>query len=410
MLYTIGIIICVLAICISILLHELGHLAVARLFKCKVIEYFAGFGPKLYSFTHKGTEYGLKAILVGGYVKILGSTSTEEISKEDEQYALYKKHPLIKICVIVAGAVVHFILAYIMLFTIFLFVPLSQPDNKPIIGEISKCVNSLSSDVNDGNSDCANSQLTPAFNADLRKGDRIIDINNKPVNTWNDVVNEIIHSDNKSTLSMHINRDGETLVKNIPVVQLNGQNKIGIQQNKIYRKLTIQQNFVQTGYFYQYIVNGIFGTFTMLLNPVIHIFNKLIGKSETNHDVIISHSNSDNSKSSSGNSGHLTSIFGIMDISGNLITSKQYSSFFLMIAQLNISLGIFNLLPLLPLDGGHIAVAIYEWIRNLFRKKDQDYIYVNYEKLSGLIITVIGIMIIMFLVVSFNDIKHMVGF
>ena len=117
-----GIIAFVVALLLSVMLHEAGHFFMARRFGMKVTEFFVGFGPKIWSTVRGETEYGVKAIPAGGYVRIVGMTPSEELSDEDQPRAFYKGRIRHRVITLAAGSIVHFIVGYILILLMLIFV------------------------------------------------------------------------------------------------------------------------------------------------------------------------------------------------------------------------------------------------------------------------------------------------
>lgn len=116
MLVFLGILLFALLIGISIALHELGHLATAKMFGMKVTRYFIGFGPKIWSFRRGETEYGLKAIPAGGFCEITGMTALEDVAPEDRHRAFNRQKTWKRVVVLSAGSITHFIVGFIILY------------------------------------------------------------------------------------------------------------------------------------------------------------------------------------------------------------------------------------------------------------------------------------------------------
>src|SRR2546421_6858939 len=127
----------VIAIVVMIMLHELGHFATAKWAGMKVTEYFLGFGPRLWSIRRGETEYGVKAIPAGGYVKIVGMTNLEEVDPADEPRAYRQKSFPRRLSVAVAGSPMHFIIAFVLLWGLFSFVG-NPGEPRPVFNSIAE--------------------------------------------------------------------------------------------------------------------------------------------------------------------------------------------------------------------------------------------------------------------------------
>src|SRR5438067_1847636 len=124
----------VVGIVVMVMLHEAGHYAMAKRSGMKVTEYFLGFGPRLWSFRRGETEYGVKAIPAGGYVRIVGMSNVDEVDPADEERTYRAKPYRHRLGVAVAGSTMHFLIAGVLLFVVFAVVGL--PDARPVISQI----------------------------------------------------------------------------------------------------------------------------------------------------------------------------------------------------------------------------------------------------------------------------------
>src|SRR5215472_10695856 len=144
-----GIVIFALGILVSVCLHEAGHLIAAKSFGMKVTRYFAGFGPTLWSFRRGETEYGLKAIPLGGFVKIVGMTpQDDDVAPEDQSRAMWRFPVWKRTIVMSAGSVTHFILGFVVLWLTLFLVGVPNPtlsdqakvNALPALVQIQPCV------------------------------------------------------------------------------------------------------------------------------------------------------------------------------------------------------------------------------------------------------------------------------
>jgi regulator of sigma E protease len=176
---------------ILIFVHELGHFIFAKLMKVKVEKFSLGFGPRLLGFTYGETEYVISAVPLGGYVKMLGESQygeeTEPLSEEDQRRA-YNRQPVRKrFPIVFAGAFFNIAFAYLLYVLIFMTgVPLPNPD----IGEVM--------------------EGSPAREAGLREGDRVLEVAGKPVETFVDVL-EAAHENPGKPLAFRLRRGDETI-------------------------------------------------------------------------------------------------------------------------------------------------------------------------------------------------------
>src|SRR3954463_15250229 len=186
-----GVIGFIVALLVSVNLHEGGHFLTARKFGMKASKFFVGFGPTVWSFHRGETEYGVKAIPAGGFVKIEGMTPLEEVAPGDESRAFWKFPVGQRAVVLAAGSFMHFVLAFVLVYAVVLAVGIAEKD-PPVVGTVTKC---LTTDTKDT---CASPSAKPAPAANvLKPGDRITAINGAPVDTWSDAVSSIRGSANK---------------------------------------------------------------------------------------------------------------------------------------------------------------------------------------------------------------------
>ena len=196
----IGVLAFVIALLLSVMIHEFGHYLTAKRYGMRVSEFFLGFGKRLWSFTRGETEFGIKAIPAGGYCRIEGMTATDEMPPGEESRAFYRANSGQKLVVLGAGSFLHFVLGFIILLIIFAGIGTSKPTTT--IAEISPCVPKL-------NSACTDSDpRSPALIAGLQAGDVITSLNGVPVNKWAKDV-EVIRNSAGKELVVEIERNGQ---------------------------------------------------------------------------------------------------------------------------------------------------------------------------------------------------------
>ena len=196
----IGILAFVIALLLSVMIHEFGHYITAKKYGMRVSEFFLGFGKRLWSFTRGETEFGIKAIPAGGYCRIEGMTATDEMPPGEESRAFYKANSGRKLIVLGAGSFLHFVLGFIILLVIFAAIGTAKPTNT--ITQISPCVPKV-------NAACADTDpRSPAQIAGLQVGDVITSLNKIPVTNWAKDVEGIRSSAGKELL-IEIDRKGQ---------------------------------------------------------------------------------------------------------------------------------------------------------------------------------------------------------
>ena len=331
-----GILAFVVALLFSVMVHEFGHYITARKFGMWVSEFFLGFGKKIWSFRRGETEFGLKAIPAGGYCKIEGMAPNDELPQGQEHRAFYKASSAKKLIVLSAGSFLHFVLGFILLFTLFVGIGTNQV--LPVINEVVP--------------------NSAAQAAGIQAGDEIVAINgNKVVEWYKDV--EAIRESQGADLTLEINRDGQllTVVTQARLTDIDGTERyvLGI----------INDVGLKRSGFLVSIKNSAIVTQSFLTESV-----KSLGKLPEKIPALWGATVRGEERDANG----LVGVVGVARVSGEAVGSdkltpmERLATFVLIVASLNIFVGVFNLLPVLPLDGGHMAVAIADEIRAFFAR------------------------------------------
>ena len=326
-----GILAFVVALLASVMIHEFGHYLMAKRFGMKVSEFFVGFGSRLWSRQIGETEFGIKAIPAGGYCKIDGMVATDVMAVGEEGRAFYKASSGRKLIVLGAGSFLHFVLGYLLLFTLFAGVGTNQV--LPVVQEVIKA--------------------SAALDAGIMAGDEITSINGKEITDWySDVL--VIRNSQGRQLTFGIMRAGQALIiKATPRLEtVEGQDRfiLGIINETGLRRTGVVTSFKNAG-----IVTRDF-----LVQSV-----KALAKLPSKIPAVWGQTVSGQERDANG----LVGVVGVARVSGQAVSSANLSpmerlaTFILIIASLNIFVGLFNLLPILPLDGGHMALAIADEIR-----------------------------------------------
>ncbi len=326
-----GILAFVVALLISVMIHEFGHYLTAKHYGMKVSEFFLGFGTRIFSRQRGETEFGIKAIPAGGYCRIEGMTPGDSMAEGEESRAFYRASSGRKLVVLGAGSFLHFVIGYVLLFTLFAAVGTTQV--LPIIGEVIKG--------------------SAAQSVGMQVGDEITSINGKKITDWYNDVHTIRNSHGKE-LSFEIMRDGQKLIITATprLETVDGQKRylLGIINEAGVRRSGIFTSFKNAG-----IVTKDF-----LVESV-----KSLAKLPSKIPALWGQTVNGQTRDANG----LVGVVGVARVSGQAIGSgdlsvmERLATFILIIASLNIFVGLFNLLPILPLDGGHMAVAIIDEIR-----------------------------------------------
>ena len=323
-----------LALILVIVIHEAAHFAVARTFGIKVTEFFVGFGPKLWSRMRGETEVGLKAIPAGGYVKIAGMNPYETVAPEDYSRTFGAKPIWQRALVIVAGPTTHFVLAFVC-FALWLgFV--GQPTlTNPLVVLVPRSLDGVPG---------------PAFAAGLQVGDRIVAVDGVRAPTTDQLVAYTQRHVGKA-MTITVLRDGRTVTVTLePVLsEVEGKQlgRIGVELGPGLRETAGVIGSV-TGAA-DLVGDNIVGT----VHGVARIFGpEGIGRLATL--VFTDEPRQDEDPAS---------VVGIGRVAGSLASDDRFGDLLLLFGVVNVFVGLLNLLPLPPFDGGHLTVLAIEKIR-----------------------------------------------
>ncbi len=314
----------------SIVLHEFGHFWTARRSGMKATQFFLGFGSRVWSFRRGETEYGVRAIPLGGFVKIIGMTNMDEVAPEDEGRTYRQASYPRRMWVITAGSAMHMILAFVMIVAVYgVWGRIEESGQVTIYG--------VSAD-------------SPAAQAGLQPDDVVLAIDGEPMETSAEFRSTLAGTDPGDTVALDVQRGDEQLSLSATLVQspsaAEGEQRgfLGVTSDSTDR---VQQSWGQA------IVEGptdlvkgvgqaVVGV-AKVLNPV-NVFGHLTG---TNDDL----------------SSRPGTIVGATEISKDVGENDGWAGLLSLLAAVNVSVGVFNMFPLLPLDGGHAAIATYERLR-----------------------------------------------
>jgi membrane-associated protease RseP (regulator of RpoE activity) len=338
----------IVALLVSVMLHETGHFVLAKRFGMKVTRYFVGFGPTIWSTWRGETEYGIKALPFGGFVKIVGMHSLDDPEDPADEPRSFRRQPAWqRIAVLSAGSFMHFLLAFLLIFGLALGVGIEN-DNTTQLGTVSTCVPSSLSALDNGT--CTKSDpASPALRAKLRVGDVVTAFNGRPVSNWTELGDAIRKAPPGSPATITVRRDGQLATLHTKLASVPGRSGsyMGIAPAVVFQVANPLRAAQYTGSAFGQVIAGSARAVADLPAALPKLFSK---------------------DRSSTAGGEVSSVVGAAEATGAAVAANagwQYKVSFvlLLIASLNIFVGLFNMLPLLPLDGGHIAVIIYERIR-----------------------------------------------
>ena len=329
-----GILAFAVALLLSVMVHEFGHYITAKRFDMKVTEFFLGFGQRIWSFRRGETEFGIKAIPAGGYCRIEGMTPRDEMPAGEEDRAFFTASSLRKLIVLGAGSFAHFLIGFILIFSIFFGVGFNAL--LPNVAKVSP------------NSAAAAVGFAP--------GDEILAIDGEAVKDWAKDSLKIAQSNGKP-LTFTVQRDGRKLSITATPTYLAAEKRymlgivtqVGIKHEGFIQ--SIQDSTNATGVLIRESVKSLIA----LPTKVPQLIRETFGHEKRDPNGLVG-------------------VVGAARVSGDALSSAKLSNterigtFMLLIASLNIFVGLFNLLPLLPLDGGHMAVAIADEIRAFYAR------------------------------------------
>ncbi|MCP9970469.1 M50 family metallopeptidase [Actinomadura madurae] len=383
--YLAGALILFFGLLVSIALHELGHFSFAKLFKVRTTQFMVGFGPTMWS-RHRGeTEYGVKWIPLGGYIRMIGmlpprkgdapgqvrrvstgpwqglienarGAALEEVGPGDEDRVFYAKKWWQKLLIMFGGPAMNLLLS-VMFFAILLMgIGTNQP--QPVIKEVAECMVPASSEATTCPADAA---PTPARQVGLQPGDRIVAFDGQKIDDYAQL-QKLIRGDGGQTVPMTVQRDGRELALNVPITRnqmydLEDEDKV---VNVGFLGITPDSAIERQG---PGAVASTMGDLTarttgaLLRMPqkMVGVWNAAFGGDERDPNGPIG-------------------VVGVSRIGGEVAASEDFSgmekvSFFVMLlGSLNLAVGLFNLVPLLPLDGGHIAARCWRRSRRRSRR------------------------------------------
>lgn len=371
-LHGIPVLIVVLALIVMVMVHELGHFVTAKLSGMKVTEYFLGFGPRLWSVRRGETEYGVKALPAGGYVRIVGMTSLEEVGPGDEPRSYRQASFPRRLLVSSAGSAMHFVMGFLLLWAMYAISGVPVAATPQITGLTAFA-----------------SGPSPAERAGLRAGDELVAIDGHRFSTGEQFVTFVESHPGKELtllvdrggrdLTLHVRpadkTDVEVLVGGRPVrLERPGGRPtgvIGVQLQFLARNETVNPLLAVAR------AGQMLGTVTAQTATGIGQVFSLHGLRSFAHQVATAGSPSASSPpatsdagsagagagSGSSSSPQLLSILGAIQI-GAQAARQNIAELLYVLVVIDVFVGMVNLFPMLPLDGGHVAIAVYERLRS----------------------------------------------
>ncbi|HET6794873.1 MAG TPA: RIP metalloprotease [Acidimicrobiales bacterium] len=388
----------VAALIAMIMIHELGHFAVAKWSGMKVTEYFLGFGPRLWSFRRGETEYGVKAIPAGGYVRIVGMNNLETVDPADEPRTYRRASFPRRLATVCAGSFMHFVMAFVLLWSLLAIIG-RQDDAHPLlqVGSISTLATGPS----------------PAQKAGFHLGDRILAVDGRHLTSW-DQLPAYVRDRPGRPVTFTVERDGRRLTLVVTPVDLT---RVTVTSGLPAPADGRPTGFVGIGPALPVVRVGPvaavgrtateFGSASwQVFGALGHIFSPH-GLADYGHNLtgaVSSTSGSappSSSASSSAANDRFVSPVGLVRLASDA-ASSGLRDVVVLLFMINLFIGIFNMLPLLPLDGGHAAVAVYERLRS---RRGRQY-RVDIRKLMPATYLVFGLIVMIGVSSVYLDIAH----
>ncbi len=349
-----------------VVLHEFGHYLAARKSGVAVSEFFVGFGPKLFSFKKNNTEYGIKALPLGGYVKIPGMDESEETIGFNKDELFHTSKWTTKLFISLSGIIVNFISAWVIIFFVININGISEPTLE---------VSSIGESIN-------NKIESPSQKAGILPGDKIYEFNGIKVNNWEELVN---------------------LIEKNP--EQNVEIKLIRNKNKIITNTILEKRIMNSNEF------GYLGVSPRIVNKKLSILNTISYTTKTEYlmtlaaiDGIFTLLSPSNIKTLFGTYSGGTIADEVRPLSpvglaqaGSQIAASGYTNFFSLLAFVNVFLAVFNSIPLIPLDGGRAFMSIIEGITG---------IKVPEKKLYPVALVVIGVFIFIGITAFYLDLTN----
>jgi membrane-associated protease RseP (regulator of RpoE activity) len=379
----------IVAVMLMIMLHEFGHFAMAKRAGMKVTEFFLGFGPRLWSIRKGETEYGVKAVvLAGGYVRIAGMTNLEEVDPEDEPRSYRAASFPNKLSVVTAGSVMHFIIAFVLLLVLNSVVGVIHTETRG--AQVREII-------------AFKDRPSPAQLSGLKPGDIVLRADGHEVDDRD--LTAYIKEHPGQAIQLDVMRDGTPLqialtpvdvsTVNVPTVKSakgahTGFVGVGVGQPYHIEKsanpvVAIGRAGRDLGHITALSARGLADLVSF--HGIRSYGDQLSGKVPTNSDP--------------GNQPRLLSPVGLVRVASQAAESGIREVLFLLIA-INVFVGMLNMAPLLPFDGGHVAVAIYERIRSRKGKRYR----VDIAKLMPVTYAVVMILFFVTITALYLDIAH----
>ncbi|MEG9247594.1 site-2 protease family protein [Arthrobacter sp. Soc17.1.1.1] len=393
LLFIVGVLVVVVGIAASIALHEVGHLVPAKLFRVRVTQYMVGFGPTVWSRRRGETEYGLKAIPAGGYVSMVGmfppaasgdaavrqsstgvfqqltndarQAAAEQLQPGDEDRVFYKLPIWKRIIIMMGGPLMNLLIGTVLFAVLLMGFGTAQPTTT--IASVSECVVPASQQAETGQTECgADDPAAPAYEAGLLPGDRVVAFDGRDVTGWDELSGWIRDAAGREVAISYV-RDGETIDSTItpllterPVITADGTAEVDDEGATV----TQEVGFIGVGSTQELVpqpagavLPAVGDSLARVAGVVLNLPQRVVEVGQAAF--------SDAPRDPEGP----ISVVGVGRIAGEISAMEEIpvesraATLIGLVAGVNLALFVFNLIPLLPLDGGHVAGALWEGLR-----------------------------------------------
>jgi membrane-associated protease RseP (regulator of RpoE activity) len=448
LLYILGVVIVVVGLALSIGLHEIGHLVPAKRFGVKVGQYMIGFGPTLWSRRYGETEYGVKAIPLGGYISMAGmfpphanatasagaiasvgaqpkmdstgffnvlvqdarDSSAETITAGDEERVFYKLAFWKRIIIMLGGPVMNLIIAVVLYGVVLCGFGVAQASTT--IGTVSACIASSATQTSCG----PNDERAPAAAAGVKPGDQFVSIDGTPITSWNQAT-AIIRKSAGTTLDLVVKRGGQdvslALTPKLTERPVTDPNTGAVVTDANGKTMTQDVGFVGIGYATEVVQQPVTAVLPAVGSNIASVAKIIV----TLPQRLVQTAQAAFGGQKRDPNGPI-SVVGVGRLAGEITSinsipiAERLSTVIGIVASLNVALFVFNLIPLLPLDGGHVLGAIWEALRRrlakLFKRPDPG--PVDMAKLVPLTLVIVAILGASSALLIYADIVNPVSF
>ena len=361
----------VIGIIIMVMLHEAGHYVMAKRAGMKVTEFFLGFGPRLWSFRRGETEYGVKALPLGGYVRIIGMSNLEDVDPVDEPRTYRKGSYGNRLKVVLAGVTVNLIIAFLLFFVVIVGRGVAEGPSTTVSLVVPR---------------------SAAAAAGVQAGDKIVAIDGTPVKQW-DVLKRAIERSGGEELTLTVERGTRLVDVAATPKKQGGTGFLGVSPTTAFREVSLIGAVPESFDFMGRLTAGTGEAVGKLFSP----------------SGVAEYSKNFTDEPKEGSKADLNrprSLVGIVD-QGSELVGNDIWTLLLLLGDISLILAVFNLLPVPPiLDGGHAAIVIYEWGASKIKRRRVE---VDYRKVLPIGVAFFALLMTIALSAMFLDVRQVIG-